>query len=152
MEYIALKSFPHYDEAAPLVEGMGFVLVDLKITPQKNVTRISAVIASKDASVKVGVDDCAKVHRALQARLEALLGTEDVSMELLSPGTDRNIKNAAEFALFVGRGVRVWDKEITDWVSGKIISADERELTLETDGGQQKIFEHNNIAKAKFLD
>lgn len=150
MEYIALEKMPHYSECVPLVDGMGFLLVDLKIIPQKGNTHITAVIAPKDNAAQIGVNDCAKVHRALQARLEAILETEETSMELESPGIDRNIKNAAEFSLFCGRDVRVWDKEITDWTLGKIIRADEKCVTLETENGQ-KIFEYENIAKAKFL-
>lgn len=150
MDYVAIDSLPHYSDCAPLVDGMGFVLVDLKIIPQKGNTHITAVIAPKEAGGQIGVNDCAKVHRALQARLEALLGTENTSMEMESPGIDRNIKNAAEFSLFVGRDVRVWDKEITDWTSGKIVCADAKSVTLETENGQ-KIFTYDNIAKAKFL-
>lgn len=150
MDYFALENLPHYFECAPLVEGMGYILVDLKIIPQKGNTHITAVIAPKNLENQIGINDCAKVHRALQARLEAILGTEETSMELESPGIDRNIKNAAEFALFVGRDVRVWDKDITDWVSGKIESADKDSVFIVTEDGQKK-FEYSNIAKAKFL-
>lgn len=150
MDYFALETLPHYSECAPLVEGMGYILVDLKIIPQKGNTHITAVIAPKKLESQIGINDCAKVHRALQARLEAILGTEETSMELDSPGIDRNIKNAAEFAIFVGRDVRIWDKDITDWVSGKIESADKTSVYISTEDGQKK-FEYNNIAKAKFL-
>ena len=94
MEYIPLKSMAYYHECAPLVEGLGYILVELKITSSGSTKKISAVIASKDAGVDIGVNDCAKVHHALLPRLEALLGTEDTYMELTSPGMERNIKNA----------------------------------------------------------
>ena len=71
-------------------------------------------------------------------------------MELTSPGMERNFKNAAEFSVFIGREVRVWDKTVTDWVSGKIVSADEKSVTLEKDGESQTI-SFENIAKAKFI-
>lgn len=141
---------PHYSECAPLVEGLGYTLVELHISPAKTVTKITAVIASKDPAVDIGVNDCSKVHHALLPRLEAILGTEDTYMELTSPGMERNFKNAAEFSVFVGREVRVWDKTVTDWVSGKILSADEKSVTLEKDGGSQTI-SFENIAKAKFI-
>lgn len=150
MEYEPLEKMPHYSECAPLVEGLGYTLVELHISPAKTVTKITAVIASKDPAVDIGVNDCSKVHHALLPRLEAILGTEDTYMELTSPGMERNLKNAAEFSVFVGRKVRVWDKTVTDWVSGKILSADEKSVTLEKDGGSQTI-SFENIAKAKFI-
>lgn len=150
MEYEPLEKMPHYSECAPLVEGLGYTLVELHISPAKTVTKITAVIASKDPAVDIGVNDCSKVHHALLPRLEAILGTDDTYMELTSPGMERNFKNAAEFSVFVGREVRVWDKTVTDWVSGKILSADEKSVTLEKDGGSQSI-SFENIAKAKFI-
>ncbi len=150
MEYIPLSSLYLYPESEPLVSALGYVLVDLKIIPQKTTTKISAVIASKDPSKGIGVDDCSKVHHALLPRLEALLKTDDTYMEVTSPGTERNFKNAAEFGIFAGREVRVWDKEASDWKSGVIKSADEKSVTLETEEGD-KSFLFENIAKAKFI-
>ena len=131
MEYTAYKTVKYYPECAPLVEALGYVLVELKIVPSKTITKICAVIASKNSDENIGVNDCAKVHRVLLPRLEALLGTEDTSMELTSPGIEHNIKNAAEFEIFTGRQVRVWDETITDWVGGKVLSADNKSVTLE---------------------
>lgn len=141
---------PYYKDCAPLVEGLGYTLVELHVTPQKGVTRINAVIASKDPSIDIGVNDCSKVHHALLPRLEAILGTEDTYMELTSPGMERNIKNAAEFPIFKGREVRVWDKNVSDWVGGTIVNADKRSVTLEKEGNQQT-FLFENLAKAKFI-
>lgn len=151
MDFISYKKIKYYEDCAPLVEGLGFVLVDLKIIPTKTVTKISAVIASKDPAQNIGVNDCAKVHRALLTRLEALLGTEETTMELTSPGIEHNIKNAAEFTIFTGRDIRIWDKTVNDWVHGKIYSADEKSVTLEQTDGTRATYLYENIAKAKFI-
>ena len=151
MDFISYKKIKYYEECAPLVEGLGFVLVDLKIIPTKTVTKITAVIASKDPAQNIGVNDCAKVHRALLTRLEALLGTEETTMELTSPGIEHNIKNAAEFTIFTGREIRIWDKTVNDWVHGKIYSADEKSVTLEQTDGTRATYLYENIAKAKFI-
>lgn len=151
MEYIPFKSMKYYQECAPLVEGLGYKLIDLKIVPSSNIVKISAVIATTDPEQNMGVNDCAKVHRVLLPRLEALLGTENTSMELTSPGIEHNIKNAAEFSVFVGRNVRVWDKTVTDWVSGKILSANEKSVILETENNESKTVSFEDIAKAKFI-
>lgn len=151
MEYTSYKDIKYYKECAALVEGMGFKLVELKIVPAKEVTKISAMIAASDPAVNIGVQDCAKVHRVLLPRLESLLGTEETTMELTSPGIEHNIKNAAEFTVFTGRDVRVWDKTVTDWVGGKIISADEKSVTLEKEDSENVTVLYENIAKAKFI-
>ena len=150
MDYVSLKSISHYSDCEPLVSGLGYILVDLKIVPSKQTTKISAMIASTEPDGNIGVNDCAKVHRVLLPRLEALLGTEDTMMELTSPGIEHNIKNAAEFGVFTGRAVRVWDKTVTDWVSGKIKSSDDKQVTLEAEDGKTFSVSFENIAKAKF--
>ena len=151
MDYISFDSIPHYAECAPLVEGLGYYLIELKIVPAKNVTKISAVIAAKEPEKDIGVEDCARVHHALQPRLEALLKTEDTAMELTSPGIDRNIKNAAEFAFFTGREVRVWSRTVNDWVGGIIKEADKTSVTVETESGETRTVPYEDIAKAKFI-
>ncbi len=152
MEYISLDSFQHYSECAKLVDGMGYHLVELKITPQKGVVQVQSVVACKDSAESISVNDCAKVHRVLLARLEELLGTDNISMELSSPGMERNIKNAAEFPFFVGRKIRVWDKEKTDWVGGVLVSADNKSVVLKMeDSDETNTILLENIAKAKFI-
>ncbi len=151
MEYTAYKDVKYYKECAALVEGMGFKLVELKIVPAKQITKISAMIAATDPAVNIGVQDCAKVHRVLLPRLEELLGTEDTTMELTSPGIEHNIKNAAEFTVFTGRDVRVWDKTVTDWVGGVIKSADNKSVTMVKEDGEIITVLYENIAKAKFI-
>lgn len=152
MEYISLQTLTHYSDCQPLVDGLGYILVDLKIIPAKSTVKISAVIASKDIAKDIGVEDCSKVHHALLPRLQALLGTEDTYMEVTSPGMDRNIKNAAEFELFVGHEVRVWDKEVSDWVGGIIKTADSKSVTLiNQETKENKTVSFENIAKAKFI-
>jgi len=151
VEYTSFKSIKYYSECAPVVEGLGFRLVELKIIPGKEVTKIGAVIASADPAANISVNDCAKVHMVLLPRIEALIGNENTTMELTSPGIEHNIKNAAEFEIFTGREVRVYDKTVTDWVEGKITSADEKQVTLEKEDGSSISVLYENIAKAKFL-
>jgi len=151
MEYIAFDAVPYYSECAPLVEGLGYHLIELKIVPVKTVTKIFAVIAPKVPDRNISVNDCSRVHHALLPRLEALLGTDNTSMELTSPGIDRNIKNAAEFSLFIGRSLRVWSKKENDWIGGKIVSADETALAMEAEKGETITVPYGEIAKAKFV-
>ena len=95
------------------------------------------------------------MHKVLLPALEEMLGTDNTYMELTSPGMERNIRNAAEFPLFVGREIRVYDKTVTDWVGGVLKAADTKSLTLEEtkeDGTlESKVISFDNIAKAKFI-
>ena len=155
MDYIALDSYPHYTECEKIVSELGFHLVELKISPQNGVTQILATITGADASVNIGVNDCSRVHKVLLPALEEMLGTDNTYMELTSPGMERNIRNAAEFPLFLGREIRVYDKTVTDWVGGLLKAADTNSLTLEEtkeDGTlESKVISFDNIANAKFI-
>ena len=150
MDYISLDSYPYYTECEKIVSDLGFHLVELKISPQNGVTQILATITGADATTAISVNDCSRVHKILLPALEEMLGTDNTYMELTSPGMERNIKNAAEFPLFLGREIRVYDKTITDWVGGVLKSANEKFLVLEIDGEEKNIL-FENIAKAKFI-
>ena len=57
---------------------------------------------------KVTVEDCARVSRALEARLEAgALVNEQYVLEVSSPGADRPLRSAADWRRFVGRRATV---------------------------------------------
>lgn len=155
MEYISLNSFQYYADTAPLVQSLGYELVELRVAPQKTQYKVMAVIAKKSGSADsegIGVADCAKVHRLIEPRLEALIGSPDLYMEVTSPGMERTIRNAAEFCLFIQKMVRVWDRECSDWVSGTIVSADDKSITLDIVNGERTTIPYDRIAKAKLLN
>ena len=85
MEYTSLDSMPYYSQCKSLVEGLGYILVSIKVVPAKTTTKVQAVISNKDtASLEgIGVNDCAKVHRLLLPRLEAILQNQDIYMPLV---------------------------------------------------------------------
>lgn len=153
LDYTSLDTIPNYKECAKVADSLGYKLVELQIVPQKTVTKINITIASKDSSVDIGISDCAKAHRALQTELQRLLHKEsdDIAMEVCSPGMERNFKNAAEFEIFTGREARVWDKTVSEWVGGIIKSADDKQVTIELADGGEKSVAFENIAKAKFI-
>lgn len=165
MEYTALDKIPHFSECSPLVTGLGYALVELRIISNHGKFQVRAVITHSNLqeSEGIGINDCAKVHRLLLPRLEALLKSQEVYMEVTSPGMERHIKNAAEFSLFIGNHVRIWDTQVGDWVHGVIHSSDSNNLILELsekkntkDSGEsvahkQQIIPFEQIAKAKLL-
>ena len=156
MEYIPYEDIPYFTKCAGVVQGAGLQLVELQVVPQKGNVHVTAVIARSGAE-DVSVSDCSKAHHALQPVILALLQkerddiTEDnLSMEVCSPGTERNIKNAAEFGLFIGREIRVWDRNVSDWVKGVIRSSTGEALVLAS-GDSETCIQYDDIAKAKFI-
>ncbi len=157
MEYIPHEDVPYFKTCESVVDDAGLRLVELQVLPQKNIVHVSAVIAQKAVEKDVSVSDCSKVHRALLPVIVSLLQKErdgitedDISMEVCSPGTERNIKNAAEFETFVGKEIRIWDKNEGDWVRGSIQSSDRESVTLAVEGSD-RTFKYIDIAKAKFI-
>ncbi len=153
MEYKSFVEIPYYTDCEPVVTGLGYSLVELRIFRTNGTVQVKIAIAHKDPAVTagIGIDDCAKVHRLLLPRLEALLQSQDVYMEVTSPGLERHIKNAAEFVFFIGKYVKVYDVSVSDWVSGRITSADEKSLTLKTEDTERSIL-YEQISKAKLIN
>jgi ribosome maturation factor RimP len=152
LEYKSLSEEKYFSDASKLVLGLGYVLVELRVFPMKEQVQVKAVITnSVENKEGIGINDCAKVHRVLLPRMEALLSNDNIYMEVTSPGMERTIKNAAEFEFFVGQMVRLWDIKKTDWVSGKILSSDSTQITLVMSDGENKSYPYEQIAKAKLL-
>ncbi len=153
MEYKPLSQIKYYDECASLLLQEGYKLVELNVLAQGTLVKVTLVITCMDAVKDVGISDCSKAHKAVAAKLISLLGKteDDVSMEVCSPGIERNIKNAAEFEIFTGREVRVWDKNVSDWVRGIITSSTSKDVTLKSEDGTEKTVLYEDIAKAKFI-
>lgn len=145
MEYVQKEAIPYFADYEQLVDGLGYKLVELHIIHQKTLWLIKAVIYTKAG---VGIDDCAKVHRALLARAEVLLNSQDIQMEVSSPGLSRMIKNAREFQAFIGENVKVLDTSHAEWLEGELLLADSTHICLKTSDGQQDIL-YGDIKKAK---
>jgi ribosome maturation factor RimP len=85
----------------PVLAGLGFELVDVQAAGRSGLVRVFI-----DRPGGVTVDDCAAVSR----HLTRLFAVEDVAYERLevsSPGLDRPLHKAADFARFAGRRVEV---------------------------------------------
>ena len=136
---------PYSDEVMPLLEGLGFQLVELSSANRKGTLHVHLTISRPEG---VSLDDCAEVYTALMPRLEVLSDNRDIHLEVSSPGLSREIKSGREFGLFAGKGVKVLTMDGSDWVGGVIASSDEESVTLRTKAGERK-FLYGNIRKAK---
>ena len=75
---------------------MGYELVDWEMSPKGRYVRVYI-----DKPKGVDVEDCARVSRQL-TRLFAVEKVEFDRLEVSSPGLDRPLRTAADFARFVG--------------------------------------------------
>ncbi len=88
------------------VRGLGYELVEVERAPG-GLLRITIDHPVSDGVERfINVDDCEKVTRQLQHVLE-VEGLAYERLEVSSPGLDRPLKNAADFARFQGEQVEV---------------------------------------------
>ncbi len=130
------KYGPLFDEIEPVIRGMGFSLVEFSRQETKGRLQVRLVIYHYRG---VGLKDCETIHRTILPRIELIEQSQDVYLEVTSPGITRNIKYANEFSIFVDRQVSVLGEDESDWVHGTIANVDEHELELETAEGRYTI-------------
>ncbi|MCL2243219.1 MAG: ribosome assembly cofactor RimP [Treponema sp.] len=128
-----------------ILGGLGFNLVEITVSRHKGSVQVRLVIYNGKS---IGTDDCTKAHRAVTPRLELAFSGQDVYMEVSSPGIDRTIKDGAEFAHYIGRRVRCYRTDITEWTAGILEAADEKGIVLRTVTETVRL-EFDIIAKAK---
>jgi ribosome maturation factor RimP len=133
------------DAIQPLLAGMGFSLVEISAGRRKGSTVVSLVIYRKEG---VGVEQCAEVSSLVFPRLQTMEDLGDVSLEVSSPGIERSIKSPGEYAIFVGRGVRVLAADETEWFSGIIEGVEGDTLRLRKGSGRYG-FALNGIRRAR---
>ena len=80
----------------PVVAGMGFELVELQAANGGRLLRLFI-----DKPCGIGVEDCAAVSRQL-SRVFEVEGVDYERMEVSSPGLDRPLRKASDFARFAG--------------------------------------------------
>jgi len=93
------------DMLAPTVEALGFELLGVEHAPSTGHSLLRLYI---DAEKGIGIEDCEAVSR----EVSALLDVEDpipgeYSLEVSSPGIDRPLFGAAQFARFVGEQAKL---------------------------------------------
>jgi len=85
----------------PTLGGMGYELVDVQ---QSNGGRLLRIFIDKPGGVTI--DDCAGATRHLQ-RVFAVEGIDYDRLEISSPGLDRPLRKASDFARFAGSRVEM---------------------------------------------
>jgi ribosome maturation factor RimP len=124
------------------LDAAGFDLVELRQGGSKSRPLIEIRIDRRDGG-NVSVDDCARVSRALEARLDdSGLVPERYVLQVSSPG-DRPIRSSAEWRRFVGRWVSVLAPDHGGRFEGRILEIQgdggAEQATLDVDGKRKQL-------------
>jgi len=116
----------------PVAAGMGYELVDVQAS---NGGRLLRLFIDKPGGITV--DDCAAVSRQVSRVLE-VEGVEYERLEVSSPGLDRRLRKAGDFARFSGQRaelrMRTPDAGGRRRFVGVLRGADAAQVSMELDG------------------
>ena len=145
MDFIETHENNIYQIIAPVVEAMGYTIVELTSARVSEDLHIHLIIHSAEG---IGIDDCTKVHRTIQKRIETFNEDRYFYLEVSSPGITRNFKSANEFAVFRGRTVKILPENESEWIKGIIENSSRTEVEIQISGEMKKI-PYSEIRKAK---
>ena len=151
---------------APTVESLGLELLGIEYLPAPGGalvriyidvpagTEVGQADAEGEGGQGVTIEHCEAVSREVSAQLDV----EDpisgnYTLEVSSPGIDRPIFNAAQFAQFVGQTVKVGLKLPQDGrrrLTGRIVSVEGDTITFDIDGNAF-VAQADNVDKARIV-
>ena len=157
-------------ELEPVIGGLGFALVELNLFrggKRTGTARVRLVVTlagstrpdqvsgqaadragQEENSAGIGTTELSRIHRTILPRLELALEGRDLYVEVSSPGTDRLIKDGAEFRHYRGRQIKCWRTGADDWERGELCGSDEEKILLKTGEGTKEM-RYETIAKAR---
>ena len=122
------------------LEELGFELVEMEAggTKSRPILRLRIDRApGADESAGVSVDDCARVSRALEARLEGdARFPATYVLEVSSPGVERPLVRRRDFERFAGREVTLQGREL---LAGKSRKLQGELLGIAGEGGDEAL-------------
>lgn len=142
---------------APTVEALGLQLLGIEYLPAPGgaVLRLYIDVPEAEAESRhVGIEECEAVSREVSAQLDV----EDpisgnYTLEVSSPGVDRPLFDAAQFARFTGERAKVGLKlpqEGRRRLTGTIVSVDGGTIVFDVDGQPFEVAV-DNIDKARLV-
>ena len=131
----------------PILEEHHFELVDVEYVKQGGSWYLRAYI---DKPGGITVDDCEVVNRALGDLLDEHDFIEDsYILEISSPGLGRPLKKERDFERSLGEEVEIRTYRMVNKEKefrGILKAYDKDTVTIETEEGQEQVFERENIA------
>lgn len=138
----------------PIVNELGYDIVEVEYAKKVDGYNLTVFIDSKNG---ISLDDCEKVHNAIDEPLDELDPTngESYTLNVSSPGLDRPLKTDKDFERNLGNTLEVSlyaaVKKCKNFV-GELVSFDENSITIKTKKEEIK-FEKSSIAKVcKYIE
>lgn len=123
-----------------LAEHPSDFLVGIKVKPTNNIK------IYLDADEGISIDKCIRYNRALYKKIEetGMFPDGNFSLEVSSPGVDEPLKLHRQYTKNIGRDVEVTllDGTVKE---GKLISANDQEITIEYTTGKGKKAETHQL-------
>jgi ribosome maturation factor RimP len=135
----------------PSIEALGYVLWGVEYLRQG---RYSVLRVYIDHPNGISVDDCETVSR----QIDLVLDVEDpingeYTLEVSSPGLERPLYEAAQYALYIGQKASITLKSPLEGrknFAGTIVSVKDKIIGFEVEG-KSYLFDSDNIAKAHLV-
>lgn len=132
---------------APIMEANGFEMVDVEYVKEAGTWYLRAYI---DKPGGITVDDCEIVNRALGDLLDRDdFIEESYILEVSSPGLGRPLKKERDFVRSQGEEVEIRTYRMVERQKefrGVLKTWDKETVTIETEEGQERVFDRDNIA------
>lgn len=116
---------------APVAAEMGYDIVRVKVLPENGCT---LQIMAEDENGRFTITDCERLSREINPVLDAEDPIDrEYHLEVSSPGVDRVLVRARDFARYIGHEARI---ELADMIDGRkrfrgeIIASDETTVTI----------------------
>lgn len=142
------------DLAAPVVQDLGFALVQVNVTGVGRATNVQ-VMAEDPATGKLGIEACALISRMLSPVLDVADMIPDAyRLEVTSPGIDRPLVTLADFDRFKGLDCKIECDQPNESgqrrFSGVLGGLDGDHVIMTTEQGVARI-PFGNINRAKLM-
>ncbi len=133
----------------PTIEELGYMLWDVEFVKEGSEWYLRITIDSEEG---ITINDCEKVHRAIDPILDQIDPIEQAyHLEVSSPGIERELKTLAHMESCLG-----WDVEARFYapidgkksIVGVLADADKTTVTLDVNG-DMLTFEQSKIAQIK---
>lgn len=132
----------------PTLTGLGYELVDIQVSNRGRFVRIFM-----DKPGGITVEDCAAVSRHLSRVLE-VEGIDYDRLEVSSPGLDRPLRKAADFARYAGQKVdvrmRLADASGRRRFVGTLVGVDASVFAIDVDGSRTDL-SFENLDRARLV-
>ena len=139
------------DIAEPLAQSFGFILWDVEYV-REGADMVLRITIDTDAEGGITIEDCEKMHRAIDPLLDEADPIEGAYMlSVSSPGVERVLTEPLHFERMSG-----WDVDLKFYTAGdgskslraRLIGLDGEDIVVETEAGEKR-FQRKSVAKCE---